>query len=126
MALGLGIAGCGMLLVAGARDASLLAAALLVAQQLITDPAWTVYEISQVSVRQAMTPAHVLGRANAAARLAGLLAALSGSLVAGVIADRYGARPVLIASSCVMFVGAALVFASSAGRLRELPSEVPA
>lgn len=39
MALGLGIAGCGMLAVAGARDASLFAAGLLVAQQLITDPA---------------------------------------------------------------------------------------
>ena len=126
MALGLGIAGCGMLAVAGARDASLLAAALLVAQQLITDPAWTVYEITQVSMRQAMTPAHLLGRANAAVRLAGLVAALAGSLIAGAIADRYGARPVLVASSCVMFAGAALIFVSAAGRVRELPAEAPA
>ena len=123
MALGLGIAGVGMLAVAGARDASLFAAGLLVAQQLITDPAWTVYEISQVSLRQAMTPAHLLGRANAAVRLAGLIAALAGSLIAGAIADRYGARPVLVASSCVMFAGAALIFASAAGRVRELPSD---
>jgi MFS family permease len=126
MALGLGIAGSGMLAVAGARDASVFAASLLVAQQLITDPAWTVYEISQVSARQAMTPAHLLGRANAAVRLAGLLAALVGSLAAGAIADHYGARIVLVASACVMFVGATLILASAAGRLRDLPAAAPA
>ena len=126
MALGLGIAGCGMLLVAGAREASLFAALLLVAQQLITDPAWTVYEITQVSMRQAITPAHLLGRANAAVRLAGLLAALAGSLIAGAIAERYGARPVLVGSACMMFAGAASIVVSAAGRVHDLPAEVPA
>lgn len=81
------------------------------------------YEISQVSMRQAMTPAHLLGRANAAVRLAGLIAALAGSLIAGAVADRYGARPVFVTASCVMFAGAAIILATAAGRMRELPSD---
>lgn len=123
MMLGLGLAGVGMLAVAGARDASLVAAGLLVAQQLITDPSWTVYEINQVSLRQSMTPAHLLGRVNAAVRFAALVAALAGSLIAGVLADRYGARPVIVASAGIMFGGAVLLLVSPARGVKTLPSD---
>jgi MFS family permease len=126
MVLGLGLAGVGMLAVAGARDASVAAAALLVAQQLITDPSWTVYEINQVSLRQAMTPAHLLGRVNAAVRMAALVAALAGSLVAGLLAERYGARPVIVASACIMLVGAAVLLASPARAVKSLPVDAGA
>ena len=123
MMLGLGLAGVGMLAVAGARDASLVAAGLLVAQQLITDPSWTVYEINQVSLRQSMTPAHLLGRVNAAVRFAALVAALAGSLIAGVLADRYGARPVIVVSAGIMFGGAVLLLVSPARGVKTLPSD---
>ncbi len=121
MIAGLALAGCGMLAIAGAREASLAAAALLVAQQIVTDPAWTVYEINQMSLRQAITPARLLGRVNAAARFGALVATLAGTLIAGVVADRFGARPVLVSGACVMFAGAALLLASPVRGLKEAP-----
>jgi len=120
MILGLAIAACGLLVVAGAREASLFAAVLLVGQQLISDGAWTVYEINQMSLRQALAPERLLGRVNAAIRFAGLVAMLIGSLTAGAAADAAGPRVVIVAAACVMLAGAASLLLSPARRVREL------
>jgi hypothetical protein len=122
MIAGLVLAGAGMLAIAGAREASLAGAALLITQQLVTDPAWTIYEINQVSLRQGITPARLLGRVNAAVRFAALAATLAGTLIAGIFADRFGARPVIIAAAGVMFGGGALLALSPARRVRAVPS----
>ncbi len=122
MMLSLCIAAIGMLAMAGAREASLAGAALLIAQQVISDPAWTVYEINQISLRQSMTPERLLGRVNAAVRFAGLLATLAGALTAGVVADRYGARPVVVAGACAMLGGAVVLFVSPVRGLKVAPT----
>jgi hypothetical protein len=44
-----------------AASVSVLGVACLVANQLITDPAWTFYDINSVSLRQAITPNRLLG-----------------------------------------------------------------
>jgi MFS family permease len=121
MMLSLCIAAIGVLAMAGAREASLAAAALLVAQQVISDPAWTVYEINQISLRQSITPERLLGRVNAAVRFAGLLATLAGALTAGVVAERFGARPVVVAAAGAMLGGAVVLFISPVRGLKVAP-----
>ena len=76
MAFGLLFMGASMLFVPAATDASLLALAFLVAQQVFGDGAYTVYDINAVTLRQSITPAAVLGRVNAGMRFSGLAAML--------------------------------------------------
>jgi predicted MFS family arabinose efflux permease len=98
----------------------LLCAAILAVAQL-GDMAWTIYDINELTLRQAIAPSHVLGRVNSAAHLTfrGVLPA--GALLGGLLAKGIGLR-------AAMFVGAGgfllstlwLVF-SPIRRLRELP-----
>jgi hypothetical protein len=116
---GLTFGGLGVLLIAGAPQITAITAMMLVGQQIVSDPGWTVYEINQVSLRQAIAPPGVLGRVSAAERFGGLLAMLVASIVAGVVADVAGARFVLALGSCSAFAGALIIFASPVRRLRE-------
>jgi Na+/melibiose symporter-like transporter len=75
-----------------ASEVGLLALALLVGQQLLTDGALTLFDINQVSLRQAITPAHLLGRVNACVRVAEFGAVLAGTLVATVASEVVGLR----------------------------------
>jgi hypothetical protein len=118
MVLGLALGGAGVLLVAAAPHASLFAAALLIAQQVISDPGWTVYEINQMSLRQAIAPEGLLGRVNAGIRFAGLLAVLAGSLFAAILAEAAGARLVLVFGAGAVLAGALLLFLSPVRRIR--------
>lgn len=122
---GLVFGGLGVLLIAGAPQITAVAAAMLVAQQIISDPGWTVYEINQLSMRQAIAPAGVLGRISAAERFGGMVAMLIASIVAGVVADVVGARFVLALGACCTFVGALMIFASPVRSMRDaaLPIE---
>ena len=122
MILGLALGGVGFALMSFARDASLIAAALLIAQQCVSDPGWTIYEINQVSLRQAVAPPAVLGRVNAAVRFAGLLAMLGGSIAAGLIASAADARAVVVCAAIVAFAAVAVVAASPIRTLRNVTS----
>jgi Na+/melibiose symporter-like transporter len=110
---GLVCGGLGMLFVAAAPRTTAIAATGLIAQQLISDPGWTVYAINQTSMRQTIAPTGVLGRVTAAEHFAGLMAMLVASIVAGIVADTAGARLVLVLASCCMFAGALIIFGSS-------------
>jgi MFS family permease len=123
MVMGLASGGIGVLVMTAA-PASMpgVAAALLVAQQVISDPGWTIYEVNQVSLRQAVAPERVLGRVNAGIRFAGLVAMLAGSLIAAVVADVYGARPVLVMGGLATLAGAAWLLLSPVRDLRGGPT----
>ena len=110
---GLTLGGVGVLLIVVAPRATAITTAMLVAQQIISDPGWAVYHINQTSLRQAIAPEGVLGRVTAAERFAGLLAMLIATIVAGILAGTAGARVVLLLGACCMFGGAFIVFASS-------------
>ncbi|MCA9863049.1 MAG: MFS transporter [Thermomicrobiales bacterium] len=96
--LGLAMIGALVLTVIGqafvplASEVGLLAVTLLVGQQLLTDGALTLFDINQVSLRQAITPAHLLGRVNACARAAEFGAVLAGTLLATVSSEVLGLR----------------------------------
>jgi MFS family permease len=115
---GLVCGGIGLLLVAAAPHTTAIAATLLIAQQLISDPGWTIYNINQTSMRQSIAPPGVLGRVTAAEQFGCLLATLVASIVAGIVADAAGARFVLALGAGCMFGGAFIIFVSSARRSR--------
>ncbi len=112
MVLGLATGGAGVMVMAGAPTITWVAALLLIAQQIISDPGWTVYEINQVSLRQSVAPERLMGRVNSGVRFAGMVAMLAGSLITVAIVGPLGPRVVLILGACATFAGAALVFLS--------------
>jgi MFS family permease len=100
------------------------AAVLAVAQ--MGDMAWSIYDINELTLRQAVAPSHVLGRVNSAAHLMFRGVLPVGALAGGALAEAIGLRG-------AMFVGAGgfllstlwLVF-SPIRRLQELPKVVTA
>ncbi|HMA36632.1 MAG TPA: MFS transporter [Chloroflexia bacterium] len=79
--------------------AGLAAIGFLLAGQLVGDGAATVYEINEVTLRQTVIPGPFLGRATASTSF--LIGALQpvAALVAGALADQYGARAALLVAT---------------------------
>jgi MFS family permease len=90
------VSAAGTILTILAHDTSFLAVGLLVANQLITDPAATVNDIASTSLRQSVTPDRVLGRVNASIRFAALVLTFAGTLAAGLLAESIGLRLTLV------------------------------
>ena len=120
---GLTFGGVGVLLIAVTPRAQAFAIVMLVAQQMISDPGWTVYQINQTSLRQAIAPEAALGRVTAAERFASLLLMCVASIVAGVVANAAGARVVLMLGACCVFAGAFIILASPVRRAGLRPAE---
>ncbi|MGH2458923.1 MAG: MFS transporter, partial [Chloroflexota bacterium] len=66
---------------------TIVGALFLVAQQLFGDGCYTIYDVNQVSLRQAITPDHLLGRVNSTVQVGGLGGMLVGALLGGVLGD---------------------------------------
>jgi MFS family permease len=108
--LSLVVAAVGTSTILFARDTSMLAVVLLVANQLITDPAATVNDIATTSLRQSLTPDRVLGRVNASIRFCSLTITLIGTLAAGLLAAQIGLRPTLaIGVGCIALAAVPLL-----------------
>ncbi len=75
-----------------AGGSPLLAAAMLLANQLFGDALGMIYEIDEMTVRQMLVPNRLLGRANASAGFLAQGVAPIGALVAGAIAAATSAR----------------------------------
>lgn len=112
--------GVGTLLVALAQGPVLLAGAVLVIRQLFEAP-YTVYGISEASLRQAVTPDRFLGRVTGTITFIGTGVYLVGLLLGGALAEMVGLRPTLILAGGCGVVGAIWLFLSPVWRLRELP-----
>jgi len=103
--VGLLVFSVSMLFIPLAHGPLLLAGTLLAAQQLLGDGGATISEINQVSLRQAITPARLLGRVSASLRLIELGAMLAGSLIAGALGETIGMRPTMVAGATCALVG---------------------
>jgi predicted MFS family arabinose efflux permease len=112
MVFGLLFMGLSMLFVPAATDASLLALAFLVAQQIFGDGAYTVYDVNQVTLRQSITPEQVLGRVNAGMRFSGIAAMFLGALAGGVLGEFAGERVTLVFSACGLLLAAGWLMVS--------------
>ena len=94
MVSGLAVIGASMLLVPLAPEASILAAAFLIAQQL-GDGGFVVYSINEVTLRQTIAPGRLLGRVNAGFELCAHGVLLLGILAGGALGETLGLRGTL-------------------------------
>jgi MFS family permease len=110
-----------------ATTANAIGVLFLVGQQIVADSALTVYDINQVSLRQAIAPAHVLGRINASVRVTEIGAVLLGTVVAGYMGETVGLRETLwvgVALSLLAAVALALSPVRAVRRIPEMAVEV--
>jgi len=111
-----------------ATAANAIGVLFLVGQQIVADSALTVYDINQVSLRQAITPAHILGRVNASVRVSEFGAILLGTVAAGYIGETVGLRETLwlaVALSLLAAVALALSPVLAVRRIPETAVEIP-
>lgn len=94
-----------------APAATLAGALLLCTQQLLGDAGGIAAQIADRTLRQSHTPATQLGRVDASIRTITHSCTLGGALLSGMLAEVFGARPLLFASSALIGVAgvAALV-----------------
>ena len=96
----------------------LVAVACLVGQQLIGDTAVTVFDVTEISVRQARVGDRHLGRVNATVRVAMVLAQLAATLLGGLLAELIGLRGAAFLAPIGALLGAWALYASPVRRLR--------
>ena len=99
----------------------LIALGCLVAQQLIADSAATVYEITEVSVRQSLVDDRELGRVAATFSVLAVAAQLVATVGAGLLAEVIGLRAVAFLAPLGGLIGAAILWSSPVRTLRDLP-----
>jgi MFS family permease len=84
-----------------------------------------VYNVAQVSFRQAVTPDHLLGRMNASIRFLVWGTIPIGGLLGGALGELIGLRATLLVTAVGMVLSPVWVIASPLRRLRDLPADVP-
>jgi predicted MFS family arabinose efflux permease len=95
------------------------AAMLAIAQ--LGDVAWSVFSINELTLRQAVAPAHLLGRINAAAHLmfGGVLPV--GALLGGALAEAIGLRAAMFTGAIGFLLSTLWLIFSPIRRLQHLP-----
>ena len=112
-----------MLLIPLAHGSVAVCSAFLIAAQL-GDLAWPVYTISARSLRQAITPNHLLGRVNASMHLLFHGVLPLGALAGGAIAQAVGMRRALLIGAIGVLLSTMWLVFSPVRRLPELPHAV--
>lgn len=123
MVLSLAVTAIGESFVPLATAVNAVAVALLVGQQIVTDSALTVYDINQVSLRQAITPPRILGRVNASVRVIESGSVLLGAAAAGMLGETIGLRATLWVSVALSLLAALLLAASPVRSVERIPYE---
>ena len=94
---------------------------LLVAGQALNGVSFPVYFVALMSLRQALTPDRLQGRATASFTTVAWGVLPIGSLAGGVLGDAFGLRPVLLASGVGMAAAPLWLLLSPVAHLRGLP-----
>lgn len=105
-----------------ATAANAMGVVFLVGQQIVGDAAYTVYDINQVSLRQAIAPERLLGRVNASARVAEFGAVLLGTVLAGYLGETIGLRATLWLGVACSLLAAVALTASPVREVKEMPT----
>jgi hypothetical protein len=103
----------------------ILAIACLVGQQLIADSAITVYDVTEVSVRQALVQDRELGRVTSTFDVLAGGAQLLATVGAGLLAETIGLRPTAFIAPICGLLAAAVLWRSPVRSLRDLPAMDP-
>lgn len=118
----LGAASAGQVLMLAAHGPVAVSVALLMTAQLLGDVAIAVYLISEVSLRQALVPPHLLGRANASMQVLTTGIGPLGALLAGALGGLIGLRATLALGVCGIALASLYIFLSPLRALREHPA----
>ncbi|MGD9932573.1 MAG: MFS transporter [Dehalococcoidia bacterium] len=93
----------------------------LAANQLITDPSWTFYEIHEVSLRQSISAEALRGRVAATMRFTGFAAAIVGTGIAALAGETIGARGGLFLAAGLMAISGVVILFSPVVKLQREP-----
>jgi len=102
----------------------IVAIGCLVMAQIVGDSAATVYDITEVSVRQTLVRDRALGRVTSTFHVAAVIAQLGATLVAGVLGEVIGVRATAWLAPVGGLVGAAVLWSSPVRHLLVLPAAV--
>jgi predicted MFS family arabinose efflux permease len=100
----------------------IVAIGCLVVQQLVADSAVTVYDITEVSVRQTIVHDRALGRVSSTFTVAAMVAQLVATLGAGILAEVIGLRAVSWLAPLGGLLAAVILWASPVRHLVSLPT----
>jgi MFS family permease len=103
----------------------LVAVAFLVGQQLIGDTAVTVFDVTEISIRQARVEIHQLGRVNATVRVVMVLAQLFGTVTGGLMAEVIGLRGAAFVAPLFAVIGSVGLYRSPVWRIRRADDGLP-
>jgi MFS family permease len=117
MVVGLTACGASALLIPLATGPLYVAAVFLIIPQL-TDGFWTVHDIAELSLRQAITPDRLRGRVNSVMVTASLGGTVLGSLLAGAIVGTVGLRWTLGAGAFLVVAAGLIYLFSPVRRIR--------
>jgi MFS family permease len=102
-----------------------LAALILATGEFLLGIARTLFNITQLSLRQAITPDRLQGRVNATMRFMMWGVTPVGALTGGLLGAAIGLRPALLIGAIGVLVAFAWVAFTAVGRLREQPEPHP-
>lgn len=111
------------LLIPLARGPLVFAVALLFISQLIGDVTISIHLIAEVSLRQSIVPAHLLGRANASMQFLTQGVAPLGALLAGGLGAIIGLRPTIFIGVLGVILASCWLLLSPVRKVRTLVSE---
>ncbi|MEP7216821.1 MAG: MFS transporter [Anaerolineaceae bacterium] len=124
MVLAAAVRAVGTLFMPLASSVSVLGTGLLVANQCVTDPAGSFYDINDVSLRQAVTPHEVQGRMFASCRFIDFGAMLLGTAIGGVLGELIGLRETLFVAVGLSGISAVWLALSPVAKLKGVPEAV--
>ncbi len=122
MAFGWIVSGVATLLYPFAPE-PLIIAGIFFAIPQFADAFWTIHNISEVSLRQTVTPAAMRGRVNSLINSTQLSAELIGAVIAGVIAEIAGMRAALVVGAVLIIVSGLVIYLSPVRRVQEMGDE---
>jgi predicted MFS family arabinose efflux permease len=96
-----------------------LVIAAMLAAQFFGDIGWEVYSINEITLRQMVVPARLMGRANATVQFLTGGAGPVGALVAGALAQATSARVALLVAALGMLVATLFLIFSPLRRFRQ-------
>ncbi|MEU6743667.1 MFS transporter [Streptosporangium sandarakinum] len=118
--MGMFLSAAGGVVLAGAVGSLVTAFAILMVAQFLRGVGPSLYGVNQQTFRQTLVPADMLSQVNATWRFLIYGGMSLGALLGGLIGTVLGLRLTLVATSCLMLLGAGIAWSSPVRELREL------
>jgi hypothetical protein len=127
---GIGAALIGSLLIMGAASlmiplahGSVVRATAFLMLAQVGDVCWPVFNVCELSLRQAITPGEVLGRVNAVMQMLNRGFLPIGSVGAGILAEMIGLRPTLALGAAGLLLSSLWLVFSPIRTMRDYPQQ---